>query len=162
MVLLSLWRFYSVVFDNLLQESILMRIMWCIYSLVELSYIVWIEVIEFSEIVTFILVKSSLYRKTKIWYGKQKTTLSQKEEPNKIYKRNNNTIVCLIWLICWHFRFVWTIWIPSTRFFSIRGKILFATYCIKTQICQYRPQHMTMNIKEVWLISSEIYFKCVS
>ena len=62
MVLLSLWRFYSVVFDNLLQESILMRIMWCIYSLVELSYIVWIEVIEFSEIVTFILVKSSLYR----------------------------------------------------------------------------------------------------
>ena len=98
MVLLSLWRFYSVVFDNLLQESILMRIMWCIYSLVELSYIVWIEVIEFSEIVTFILVKSSLYRKT--WWRKfdmESKKIHYHKKRNRIRFTKEITIQWFVW-----------------------------------------------------------------
>ena len=95
MVLLSLWRFYSVVFDNLLQESILMRIMWCIYSLVELSYIAWIEVLEFSEIITCILVKSSLYRNTIIWKGNQQNTYHKKK--NRIRFTKEITIQWFVW-----------------------------------------------------------------
>ena len=98
MVLLSLWRFYSVVFDNLLQESILMRIMWCIYSLVELSYIVWIEVIEFSEIVTCILVKSSLYRKTRCRkFDRESKKIHNHKKKNWIRFTKEITIQWFVW-----------------------------------------------------------------